>query len=160
VPSTTAAASVIYTVKGSNVTKGYLVSGDNEFSPDGNTVYTIDAVNVVKSSNQGTLSSTTPQTLTVAAASGSIVYTLNTTSSLATTTSEGLTYNEATPQFTVNYNGQPVTYSVGVAALTVTDSRKPANTFTATISGTVLTFVDSISGVTFTFDSASASGPI
>ena len=160
VPSTTAASSLVYSLKGSHVTKGYLISGDNEFSPDGNTVYTIDAVNVVKSSNQGTLSTTAPQTLTVPAGSGSIVYTLNTTSSLATTTSEGLTYNEATPQFTVNYNGQSVTYAVNVAALTVTDSRRPANTFTATISGTVLTFLDSISGVTFTFDSASTSGLI
>jgi hypothetical protein len=46
------------------------------------------------------------------------------------------------------------------SALTVADNRKPVNTFTATISGTVLTFVDTASGVTFTFDTAAADGPI
>jgi hypothetical protein len=160
VPSTTSASSIVYSVKGSKVTKGYLISGDNEFSPDGNTVYTIDAVNVVKSSNQGTLSTTTPQTLTVPTTPVSTVYTLNTTSSLATTTSEGLTYNNATQQFTVIYNGQSVIYTANVAGLTVTDNRKPANTFTAALSGTVLTFLDTTNGVTFSFDSAVAGGPI
>jgi hypothetical protein len=160
VPSTTAASSVVYSVKGSHVTKGYLISGDNEFTPDGNTVYTVDAVNVVKSSNQGTLSTTTPQTLTVPGVPTSTVYTLNTTTSLATTTSEGLTYNNATPQFTVIYNSGSVTYSVNVGALTVTDNRTPANKFTAAMSGTVLTFVDTASGITFSFDSAAANGPI
>ncbi len=154
VPPTTAASSVVYTVKGANVTKGYQLSGDNEFSPDGNTVYTVNAVNVVKSSNQGTLSTTSPQTLTVPTSSGSMVYTLNTTSSLATTTSEGITYNTGTSQFTVSYNGQSVIYTVNAAGLKVTDNRKPVNTFTATTSGTVLTFTDTVSGLTFSLDTS------
>jgi hypothetical protein len=159
VPSTTAASSIVYSVKGSKVTKGYLISGDNEFSPDGNNVYTIDAVNVVKSSNQGTLSTTTPQTLTVPTSPTPTVYTLDTTNSLATTSSEGLVYNSATLQFTVNYNGQSVIYTIDPVVPSVADNRHPANTFPATISGTVLTFADTVSGVTFSFDS-SASGPI
>jgi hypothetical protein len=154
VPSTTAASNIVYSVKGSKVTKGYVISGDNEFSADGNTVYTIDAVNVVKSSNQATLGA---GTLTA----GSTVYTLDTTNKLATTPSEGLTFNSATPTFTVNYNGLPIVYNVDVTAGTATDNRKPTNnTFTAKASGTVLTFTDSVSGVTFTFDTAVANGPI
>ncbi len=154
VPSTTSVSDIVYSINGSRVTKGYVISGDNEFSADGNTVYTIDAVNVVKSSNQATLAAST---LTA----GSMVYTLDTTNKLATTTSEGLTFNSATPTFTVTYNGLPVVYTVDVTAHTATDNRKPTNTtFTGKTSGPVLTFTDSISGVTFTFDTAVANGPI
>ena len=55
VPKTDPVSSIAYTVRGGNVIKGYVISADDEFSVDGNVVYTINAVNVVKATNQATL---------------------------------------------------------------------------------------------------------
>ena len=89
VPKVDPVSSVAYTVIGGSVIKGYVISGDNEFSIDGNVVYTINAVNVVRATNQATLSGAPPtQTL----ASGPYTYTLNTTTSLASIQQAGLNY--------------------------------------------------------------------
>ena len=65
VPKTEPISSLAYTVKGGSVIKGYVISNDDEFSADGNTVYTVNAVNVVKATNQATLGGTAPnQTIT------------------------------------------------------------------------------------------------
>ena len=64
VPQTAPKSSLTYTVRGANVVKGYLINNDDQFSADGNTVYTVNDVNIVKSTNQATLSGTAPsQTL-------------------------------------------------------------------------------------------------
>ena len=149
VPETAPQSSLTYTVRGANVVKGYLINNDDEFSADGNTVYTVNDVNVVKSTNQATLSGTEPnQTLTA----GALTYALNTTTSQATIQPAGLDYNTTTQQFTASYNGLSVTYTVGAAS--VTDNRHPANTFPATITGSQLTFTDTVSDVSFTFNNA------
>jgi hypothetical protein len=154
VPETAPKSSLTYTVRGANVLKGYLINNDDEFSADGNTVYTVNDVNIVKSTNLATLSGTEPnQTLTA----GSLTYALNTTTSQATLQYAGLDYNTTTKQFTVNYNGLSVTYTVGAAS--VTDNRHPANTFPATVSGSQLTFTDTVSSVTFSFND-SGNNPI
>ena len=154
VPKTEPISSLAYTVKGGSVIKGYVISNDDEFSADGNTVYTVNAVNVVKATNQATLGGTAPnQTITA----GSLVYTINATTSLATLQPAGLAYNTTSKQFTVSYNGVSVTYTVGATA--VTDNRHPANSFVATVAGTQLTFTDTVSGVTFTFNE-SGNNPI
>ena len=154
VPKTEPISSLAYTVKGGSVIKGYVISNDDEFSADGNVVYTVNAVNVVKATNQATLGGTAPnQTITA----GSLTYTINATTSLATLQPAGLAYNTTSKQFTVSYNGVPVTYTVGATA--VTDNRHPANSFAATVAGTQLTFTDTVSGVTFTFNE-SGNNPI
>ena len=56
VPQADRVSNVAYTVRGGNVIKGYVISADDEFSVDGNVVYTVNAVNVVKATNQATLS--------------------------------------------------------------------------------------------------------
>ena len=115
VPKTEPISSLAYTVKGGSVIKGYVISNDDEFSADGNTVYTVNAVNVVKATNQATLGGTAPnQTITA----GSLVYTINATTSLATLQPAGLAYNTTSKQFTVSYNGVSVTYTVGATAVT------------------------------------------
>ena len=150
VPQTAPASSIAYTVRGSSVLKGYVISDDDQFSPDGNVVYTVNAVNVVKATNQATLSGST---LTA----GSAVYTLNSPAGFASIQPAGLTYDSTTSTFTVSYDGSEVTCKLTGTA--VTDSRHPVNTFAATISGTQVTFTDTVSGVTFTFDS-SGSNPV
>ena len=140
---------------GANVTKGYVISDDDEFSADGNTVYTVNAVNVVKATNQATLSGTAPQPDPRLPARSPTRSTRR--PRWRPLQPAGLTYNTATKQFTVTYNGLSVTYTVGAAS--VTDNRNPANTFPATISGSQLTFTDTVSGVTFTFDD-SGNNPI
>jgi hypothetical protein len=154
VPQTAPMSNLAYTVQGASVTKGYVVSADDQFSADGNVVYTVNDVNIVKATNQSTLSGTAPnQTLT----SGSYTYSLNATTSLASIQPAGLNYNTTTKQFIVSYSGLAVTYTVGATA--VTDSRNPTNTFPATVSGSQITFTDTISAVTYTFDS-SGNNPI
>ena len=50
--------------------KGYVISADDQFSADGNVVYTVNAVNVVRASNQASLAGAEPsQTLTAGALS-------------------------------------------------------------------------------------------
>ena len=154
VPQAAPLSNLAYTIKGGNVTKGYVISADDEFSPDGKVVYTVNAVNVVKASNQPTLSGTEPNQTLV---SGALTYALNTTTSLASLVPAGLTYNTASKQFTVSYNGLAVTYTVG--ASTVTDSRNPTNSFPLSLAGSQATFNDSISGATFTFND-SGNNPI
>ena len=93
VPGTAPVSSLAYTVDGSNVVKGYVISNDDEFSADGNTVYTVNAVNVVKATNQATLGGPgTPQSLTA----GALTYSLDATTSLATIQPAGLNYNTTT----------------------------------------------------------------
>jgi hypothetical protein len=150
IPQTAPASSVAYTVRGSSVIKGYVISDDDQFSPDGNVVYTVNAVNVVKATNQATFSGST---LTA----GSAVYTLNSPAGFASTQPAGLTYDSTTSTFTVSYDGSEITYKL--AGTQVTDSRHPVNTFAATISATQVAFTDTVSGVTFTFDS-SGSDPV
>lgn len=149
VPRADPLSSVAYTVRGGSVTKGWVISADDEFSVDGNVVYTINAVNVVKATNQATLAGTPPtQTLTAGAAT----YTLDQAQGQARTQPTGLTYDAGTQQFTASIDGTPVTYTVGSA--TATDDRHPQNSFPVTAAGAQRTFTDSASGVTFSFDSS------
>ena len=154
VPGTAPVSSLAYTVHGTNVVKGYVISNDDQFSIDGNTVYTVNAVNVVKATNQASLGTAgTPQSLTA----GTLTYSLNTTTALASIQPSGLDYNSATGQFTVSYNGASVTYTVTGAS--VTDSRHTPAPFPATVTGSQLSFTDAINGVNFTFDD-SGNNPI
>ena len=147
VPQTAPISNTAYTIRGGSVIKGYVVSNDDAFSADGNLVYTVNAVNVVRASNLATLIGTAPnQTLSASTAT----YALNSTTSLASTEPAGVTFNTATQQFTAPYNGSPVTYTL--AGTTVSDNRRPVNAFTVTVSGSQVTFTDTVSGVTFTFN--------
>lgn len=150
VPKLAPISNIAYTRRGANVSKGYVINQDDQFSVDGNVVYTINAVNVVRATNQATLTGAAPnQTLTA----GSLTYTLNATTSIATTQPAGLVFNSVSKQFIVSYtDGIPVTYTVGTVS--VTDNRNPPNTFIYTPSGTQVTFKDSVSNVTFTFNQA------
>lgn len=149
VPETDPVSSIAYTVRGGSVIKGYVISADDEFSVDGNVVYTINAVNAVKATNQATLAGAEPnQTLTA----GGLSYSLDSNQKRASIQSAGATYDTATQQFTAIINGTPVTYTVG--ANSSTDNRKPQNTFPVTSAGPQRTFTDSASGVTFSFDSS------
>jgi hypothetical protein len=150
VPQTAPISNTAYTVRGNSVIKGYVISNDDEFSADGNVVYTVNAVNVVKATNQSTLSGST-------LIAGSVTYTLGSPAGFASTQPSGLTYNTTSNSFTVSYNGLAVTYTV--AGTSVTDNRHPVNTFTATVSGSQVTFADTVSGVTFTFNN-SGSNPV
>lgn len=149
VPQASPISSIAYTVQGGSVTKGYVLSADDEFSADGDVVYTMNDVNVVKATSQATLSGTAPNQTLV---SGTITYTLNSTTSQASFEPSGISYNTTTKQFTVSYNSIPVTYSVGASS--VTDSRNPTNSFSATISGNQVSFIDTVSEVQFSFDSS------
>jgi hypothetical protein len=154
VPRAAPLSSLAYTVSGGRVIKGFLVSNDDQFSVDGNIVYTVNATTVVRASNQGVLAGAPPnQTLTV---SGH-VYTLNSNTSLASIQPAGLTYNTATKTFTVSLNGVAVTYTIGGAK--AHDSRNPSNSFDETIVGQQVTFTDDVAGVTYSFDK-SGNNPI
>ena len=150
VPKADPVSNVTYTVKAPNVTKGYQINGDDEFSVDGNVVYTVNAVNVVRATNQDTLAS---NVLTA----GTLKYTLNSGTSSATLQPAGLNYDSAHSQFTVSYNGLLVTYTV--SGNNVTDNRNPVNTFPATIAAPQVTFTDILTATTFTFNS-SGNNPI
>ena len=64
-------------------------------------VYTINAVNVVKATNQATLAGAEPtQTLTA----GTLTYTLDTAKKQASIQPSGVTYNTGTQKLTVNAN--------------------------------------------------------
>ena len=98
VPKVAPMSNVAYTVKGGTVTKGYVTNGDDEFSADGNVVYTVNAVNIVRASNQATVAGpVNSQTLTY----GSSSYTLDSATSLASVQPAGLTYNTGAKQFSV-----------------------------------------------------------
>lgn len=143
---------VIYTLNSENVTKGYVISNDDEFSADGNAIYTINMLNVVKSVRWTTLSGAEPlQKLTA----GSLIYTLHSDKSLATNVPPGLFYDAAKSKFTVSYNGIALSYSIG-AGLAFREDHHP---FSLTTSGSQVTFTDSLSAVTFTFD-RSGNNPI
>jgi hypothetical protein len=75
VPQTAPISNTAYTVRGNSVIKGYVISNDDQFSPDGKVVYTVNVVNVVKATSQSTLSGST---LTA----GTVTYTLNSTHAL------------------------------------------------------------------------------
>ena len=145
VPQTAPISSTAYTLRGSKVIKGYLISNDDQFSADGNTVYTVNAVNVVKASNQATLSGST---LTA----GGVTYTLNSPAGFVSNAPAGVTYSTASSNFTVSFNGSPVTFTV--AGTKVTDNRDPSTSFTATVTGSQVTFIDTVSGTTFTFNNS------
>ena len=149
VPETAPISNTAYTVQGGSVTKGYVLSADDQFSADGNVIYTVNDVNVVKATNQVTLSGTAPNQTLVA---GSITYTLNSTSSQASFEPSGIGYNTTTKQFAVSYNGVSVAYTVESSA--VTDSRNPTNSFPPTVSGSQVSFIDTLTGVQFSFDSS------
>jgi hypothetical protein len=154
VPKAAPLSNLAYTVKGTSVTKGYVISGDDQFSADGNVVYTVNAVNVVRATNQVTISGTVPnQTLVY----GTSSYALNATAGTASIQPAGVDFNTATKQFIVSYNGLPVTYTLG--ATSVTDSRHPTNSFPATNAVPQVTFTDTVSGITFTFND-SANNPV
>ena len=149
VPRTDPLSDVAYTVQGGRVTKGYPVSIDDQFSVDGNVVYTINAVNGIKATNQATLSGAPPtQTLV----SGPLTYTLDENQERASIQPPGLAYVSGPQQLTVDYDGLAVTYTVG--ATTATDDRQPQHTFAVTSAGPQRTFTDTVSGVTFSFDSS------
>ena len=143
------------TGKGSAI-KGYVVSGDDQFSPDGKVLYTVNEVNVVKATNEAQLTGAAPnQTVTLEYEGATLSYALSATT--ATIKPTGLTYNSATKQFSITYPGSTVTYTVGAAA--VTDNRATESTFSATINGNQLNFTDTISGASFSFDD-SGNNPI
>ena len=147
VPATPPLSSVAYTISGGQVTKGYVLSADDQFTADGTVTYTVNAVNVVKADSGGVLTRTGgTETLTA----GENTYTLNQAGSLATTEVPGLDYDAAAGTLTVAFASGAVTYAV--AGGTVTDSRRPRDTFTATTAGAVLSFTDTVAGVTFSFD--------
>ena len=148
-PLSNLAYRVVGSLVSGSVIKGYVVSEDDEFSVDGNVVYTVNAVNVVKATNKATLSGAPPnQTVTLEGNS----YTLDPANSTATIQPAGLIYNTATKQFTVNYAGIAVTYTLG--ATTITDDRKTPTAFPVILAGSVVTFTDTIGGATFNFDSS------
>ncbi|HXB32741.1 MAG TPA: hypothetical protein VNV35_04940 [Puia sp.] len=147
VPQAAPVSNLAYTVRGANVIKGYVISANDEFSRDGNVVYTVNDVNVVKSTNQATL---TGSQLVV----GAITYALGAPAGFASTQPAGVNYDTATNSFKVSFNGISVTYTV--SGTTVKDNRHPANTYPATASGSQITFTDTVSGVAFTFNDGGA----
>lgn len=143
-----------YTVRGGSVVKGWVISLDDGFSVDGDVLYTINAVNVVRATNLATLAGAPPnQTLTA----GPLTYALDDTLENATIHPAGVTFNTGTQQLTATVDGQSVTYTV--SATSATDNRHPQNTFPVTVAGAVRTFTDSAGGVTFSFD-ASGNNPV
>lgn len=138
-----------YTVRGGSVIKGFVLSADDEFSVDGNVVYTINAVNVVKATNQATLAGAEPNQMLTA---GGLTYSLDTNQRKASIQPAGVTFNTGTQQFTADIDGVPLTYTV--TATTATDDRQPPNTFAVTAAGSQRTFTDSAAGVTFSFDNS------
>jgi hypothetical protein len=129
--------------------KGYVVSEDDQFSPDGKELYTVNEVNVVKATNQAQLSGTVPnQTVTLQYQGNTLSYAL--TASTATIQPSGLTYNSATKQFSVSYPSGAVTYTVGTSA--ITDNRATVSTFIPTVNGNQVSFTDTISGASISFD--------
>ena len=147
VPGTPPRSSAAYTISGGQVRKGYVLSADDQFTAGGTVTYTVNAVNVVKADSGGVLTVTGgTETLTA----GPNTYRLDQAGSLATTVVPGLAYDAAAATVTVPYAAGTVTYTV--AGGTVTDSRKPRDTFPATTSGAVLSFTDTVSAVTFSFD--------
>jgi hypothetical protein len=133
--------------------KGYVVSEDDQFTADGNAVYTVNAVNVVKASNQALLTGAVPnQTVTFTHAGNNLSYALDANAQTATIEPNGLTFNAATQQFTVSYPGGAVTYTLGATA--VTDNRKTPSSFALTgPAGNQKQFTDTVSGASFSFDS-------
>jgi hypothetical protein len=127
--------------------KGYVISADDVFSPDGKAVYAVNEVNVAKATNQAQLAGTT---VTLNYQGKVLTYTLDATT--ATIKPAGLVYNSATKQFSVTYPGGAVTYTVGAGK--VTDDRKSPNSFPATLVGSQLSFTDTVAGASFSFDSS------
>jgi hypothetical protein len=147
VPETPPASAITYVISGNSVRRGYVLGTDDQFSSDGTVTYTVNEVNVVKTDSRPTLS-TVDGTPTITA--GPITYQLGATPGLATTSSEGLTFNQAAGTFTAGYPGGAVTYTL--SGETVTDSRTPQGSWQTTTSGSVVSFTDATSGVTFSFD--------
>jgi hypothetical protein len=146
-PQSNIAYRVVGSLSTGSVIKGYVVSEDDEFSVDGNVVYTVNEVNVAKATNKATLTGTAPnQTVTL----GGNSYALDPANLTATIQPAGLSFNTATKQFSVNYSGTVVTYTLGASS--VSDDRKTPTAFPTALAGSVVTFTDSISGVTFSFD--------
>jgi hypothetical protein len=82
--------------------KGYVTNGDDEFSADGETVYTVNAVNIVRANNQAKVTGpVNGQTLTY----GTSGYTLDAATSLASIQLTAVDYNTGTKQFSVPYAG-------------------------------------------------------
>src|SRR5262249_2418843 len=117
--------------------KGYVVSEDDEFSPDGKVVYAINAVNVAKVTNDPKLAGST---IPLKYEGQTLTYTLDSTT--ATILPKGLKYDSAAKQFKIDYPGGTVTYTVGASA--VTDDRPKQSSFPATLVGSQLTFTDTV----------------
>jgi hypothetical protein len=130
-----------------NAVKGYVISEDDVFSPDGKAVYAVNAVNVAKATNEATLAG---QTVTLTYDGETLSYTIDATT--ATIQPNGMTYDSAAKQFKVNYPGGTVTYTVGAGA--VTDDRLNQSAFPSTLAGSQLSFTDTVAGARFSFDSS------
>ena len=157
VPRAAPLSSIAYTVTGGRVVKGFVVDTDDQFSVDGNVVYTVNETTVVRASNQATLAGAAPnQTLS---ADGR-TYSLESNAQVASVTPAGLSYDTATRQFTVTYNGMAVTYTANGAGTNVRDNRSPRSTFVQTVvSGSQVTFTDTVAGASFRYD-RSGNNPI
>ena len=161
VPRTAPLSNVDFTISGGMVTKGYSLGGDDQFTPDGNTFYAVNETTVVKTSNQSTLSSTTPLTVIGALATYTLQEPTATAPGVASLPLAGVNYNTATKKFTVTYaGGVKVTYKVGLS--TVIDNSVPLNGFTLKKDATnanLVWFLDFITNVTFSFNK-SGNNPI
>ncbi len=127
--------------------KGYVISQDDVFSPDGKEVYAVNAVNVAKATNDAKLAG---QTITLDYKGETLSYTLG--ASAATIQPNGIKYDSAAKQFKINYPSGTVTYTVGAGG--VTDDRLNQSTFPATLAGSQLSFTDTVAGASFSFDSS------
>jgi hypothetical protein len=153
-PLSNVAYRVVVDKKGNGkAVKGYVVSEDDQFSVDGKVVYTVNAVNVAKASNQAQLTGAAPsQTVTFAFQGETLSYAVDANAGTATRVLSGVSYNTSTTQFAVTYPDGMVTYTV--AGNSVSDSRGTTPPFPATSAGARLSFTDTVSGVSFSFDSS------
>ena len=153
VPRTAGESDLVYTLAGPGAVRGYAVSADDQFSVDGTTVYTVNAVNVVRTTTTPTLTTSgATQTLT----DGTNVYTLDAAAKTASIPYPGLAYDSGAHQLAVSYRGIAVTYTL--TGTSVTDNRAPQNSFTATIADPTATFTDSVTHVSFSF--GTGGGPV
>ncbi|WP_434667423.1 hypothetical protein P5W99_38965 [Paraburkholderia sp. A3BS-1L] len=138
--------------------KGYVISEDDQFSVDGQSVYTVDAVNVAKASNKPQLAGAAPnQTVTFAYNGANLSYALDSNAGTATVAASGLSFVAATRQFSVPYEDGPVRFTL--SGNTVSDSRGTTPPFPATLNGTKVSFTDPVTATSYSFDS-SADGPV
>jgi hypothetical protein len=151
VPETDPVSDKVYIVRGSSVQKGYMLSEDDQFSIDGITVYTISAVNVVKTLKLTVTGSAPNEVL----AAGTATYNLGVQSLAsvwATTQPANLLFDSFNSQFILPYGGSAITYSVGT--FVVLDDTGNDLGFEPTVTGNQVTFLDDNLNLLFTFDSS------